>query len=107
MPQVVDKCYYIARNQGTCRHGGIIGIKVHVAMVGFCDKVYQSHATGRWFSTGFLVFSINKTDHHDITEKLLKVVLNTILHPLLASELSHGMDYKFIYSISFVIWLSF
>ena len=35
MPQVVDKCYYIARNQGTCRHGGIIGIKVHVAMVGF------------------------------------------------------------------------
>ena len=44
------------------------------------------HVTGRWFSTGFLVFSINKTDHHDITEKLLKVVLNTILHPLLASE---------------------
>jgi hypothetical protein len=34
-------------------------------------------------STGF---SINKTDHHDITEKLLKVALNTILHPLLASE---------------------
>jgi hypothetical protein len=41
---------------------------------------------GTDFCTGFLVFSINKTDHHDITEKLLKVVLNTILHPLLASE---------------------
>jgi hypothetical protein len=61
-----------------------------------CDKVsvmwqvgglsVTCHVTGRWFSTGFLVFSINKTDHHDITEKLLKVVLNTILHPLLASE---------------------
>jgi hypothetical protein len=66
-----------------------------------CDRsvVYQSHVmwqvgglsvtchvTGRWLSTGFLVFSINKTDHHDITEKLLRVVLNTILHPLLASE---------------------
>jgi hypothetical protein len=41
---------------------------------------------GQWFSTGFLVFSINKTDHHDITKKLLRVALNTILHPLLASE---------------------
>ena len=32
-------------------------------------------ATGRWFSP---VSSINKTDHHDITEILLKVSLNTI-----------------------------
>jgi hypothetical protein len=34
--------------------------------------------TGRWFSSGTLVSSINKTDHHDITEILLKVALNTI-----------------------------
>jgi len=32
----------------------------------------------RWFSLGTLVSSTNKTDPHDITEILLKVVLNTI-----------------------------
>ena len=31
-----------------------------------------------WFSLGTSVSSTNKTDHHDITEILLKVVLNTI-----------------------------
>ena len=31
-----------------------------------------------WFSLGTPVCSINKTDRHDITELLLKVVLNTI-----------------------------
>jgi hypothetical protein len=34
--------------------------------------------TGLWFSPGTPVSSTNKTDHHDITEILLKVVLNTI-----------------------------
>jgi protein involved in ribonucleotide reduction len=32
-----------------------------------------------WFSHGTLVSSINKTDCHNITEILLKVVLNTII----------------------------
>ena len=32
----------------------------------------------RWFSPGTPVSSTNKTDRHDITELLLKVVLNTI-----------------------------
>jgi hypothetical protein len=32
----------------------------------------------RWFSPGPPVSSTNKTDHHDITEILLKVALNTI-----------------------------
>ena len=32
---------------------------------------------GRWFSPGTTVSSTNKTDRHDITEILLKVVLNT------------------------------
>jgi hypothetical protein len=32
---------------------------------------------GRWFSPGTPVSSINKADHHDITELLLKVALNT------------------------------
>jgi hypothetical protein len=34
--------------------------------------------TGWWFSWGLPVSSTNKTDCHDITEILLKVVLNTI-----------------------------
>jgi hypothetical protein len=34
--------------------------------------------TGQWFSLGPPVSSTNKTDHHDITEILLKVALNTI-----------------------------
>ena len=37
--------------------------------------------TGRWFSHGTLVSSTNKTDHHDITEILLKVALKTITPP--------------------------
>jgi hypothetical protein len=44
-----------------------------------CLKVCQSLAAGLWFSPDTLVSSINKTDHHDITEILLKVVLKTIL----------------------------
>jgi hypothetical protein len=42
------------------------------------DKVCQWFATGRWFSSGTPVSPTNKTDHHDITEILLKVALNTI-----------------------------
>ena len=44
-----------------------------------CDKVNcQWLATGRWFSRGTLVFFTNKTDHHDIAEKMMTVALNTI-----------------------------
>ena len=43
-----------------------------------CDKVCQRLVTGPWFSLGTEVSSNNKTDHHDITEILLKVTLNTI-----------------------------
>ena len=39
--------------------------------------------TGRWFSPGTPVSSTNKTDHHEITEILLKVALNTINHTLI------------------------
>ena len=47
----------------------------------YVTKVCQWLTTGRWFSP---VSSTNKTDRHDITEILLKVVLNTIiLHPRL------------------------
>ena len=39
------------------------------------DKVYQLLAHGRWFT---LASSTTKTGRHNITEILLKVVLNTI-----------------------------
>jgi hypothetical protein len=44
-------------------------------------NVCQLLATGWQFSTGTLVSSSNKTDHHNITEILLKVALNTITQP--------------------------
>jgi hypothetical protein len=54
-------------------HGEVYSI-LHVR-----DKVYQLLAAlGQWFSPGTPVSSINKTDHHNITVILLKVVLNTI-----------------------------
>jgi hypothetical protein len=46
-----------------------------------CDKVCQWLAAGLWFSPCTLVSSTNKTDCHDITEILLKVMLNTINQP--------------------------
>jgi hypothetical protein len=51
------------------------------------DKVYfiwyvcQWLAAGQWFSLGTTVSDINKTDHHDIAEILLKVALNTMYQP--------------------------
>ena len=63
------------RHVATLRH-------INVLDATLCDNVCQLLATGRWFSTGNPVSSINKTDctchHHDITEILLKVALNTI-----------------------------
>jgi hypothetical protein len=38
----------------------------------------QRLPTGLWFSLGPPASSTNKTDHHDITEILLKVALNTL-----------------------------
>jgi hypothetical protein len=42
------------------------------------SPVCQWLATGWWFSLATPVFSTNKSGRHDITEILLKVVLNTI-----------------------------
>jgi hypothetical protein len=35
-----------------------------------------------WFSPGTPISSTNKTDRHDITEKLLQVALSSINHKL-------------------------
>jgi hypothetical protein len=45
----------------------------------FPTAYHSEPATGRWFSPGPPVSSINKTDRHDITEIVLKVALYTIL----------------------------
>jgi hypothetical protein len=41
-------------------------------IIDLIDKVCLWLVTGQWFSPGTLVSSTNKTDHHDITEILLK-----------------------------------
>ena len=42
-------------------------------------KFVNDFATCRWFSPGIPVSATNTTDHHHITEILLKVALNTII----------------------------
>ena len=44
-----------------------------------CHKVCQWLATGRWFSPGPPISSTNKTDGYNITEKMFKVALNTMI----------------------------
>ena len=53
-----------------------VRISIRARCTILCDKVCQWLLTGRWFSLGPLVSSTNETDHHDITEILLKVALN-------------------------------
>jgi len=59
-----------------------IQLKRDVLDTTLCDIVCQWLATGRWFSPGTPVSSRNKTDHHDITEILLKVALSTMNQPI-------------------------
>ena len=46
-----------------------------------CDLVCQWVATGQWFSSVPPVSSTNKADRHDLDVILLKVALNTVIHP--------------------------
>jgi len=55
-----------------------VRISIRAMCTTFCDTDFQWLATARWFSPGPPVSSNNKTDHHDITELLLKVVLKSI-----------------------------
>ena len=65
-----------------------VRILIRVRCTTLCDKVCQWLATGLWFSPGPPVSSTNKTDHHDITEILLKVALNTITLTLIQWNVS-------------------
>ena len=48
-----------------------------------CDQVCQLPVADRWFSPDTPISSTNKTDHHGITDILLKVALNTTTLTLL------------------------
>ena len=52
-----------------------VRISIRARSTILCDKVCQWLATGRCLSPGSPVSSTNKTDRHDITEILLKMVL--------------------------------
>jgi hypothetical protein len=58
-------------------HGKVYSIQHY--MIKFVSDL--SVVTGWWFSLGDLVSSTNKSDCHNITEILLKVVLITIIKP--------------------------
>jgi hypothetical protein len=68
-----------------------------------CDIVCQWLAKGQWFSSGPLVSSTNKTDHHDITEILLKVALNTInllfLHMCKQTQVTDKLYHIMLYQV--------
>ena len=55
-----------------------VRISIRARCTTLCDKVWQWLATCQWFFPGPPVSSTNKTDCHDITEILLKRVVNTI-----------------------------
>jgi predicted Rdx family selenoprotein len=86
LSQVSDKLYHITELQISCVFAFFTlwkQVKTHVLSD---QSVHITHTyccchwlvTGRWFSQGPPVSSTNKTDHHDITEILLNVALNTI-----------------------------
>ena len=62
-----------------------------------CDKICQCLATGQRFSPDPPVSSKNKTDRHDITEILLKVVLNTIKQTNKPTNLSLNINFYYFY----------
>ena len=49
----------------------------YIPYISLWDKICQWSLACRWFSPSSLIFSTNKTDSHDITEILLKVVFNS------------------------------
>ena len=68
-----------------------VRISIRARCTTLSDKVCQWLATGQWFSPGPSVSSTNKTDNHDKTEILLKVVLNTINpNPIHKGKILHG-----------------
>ena len=76
-----------------------VRISIRARCTTLCDKVYQWLATGQWFSLGTSVSSTNKTDHHDITEILLKVMLNIINYPNLIFSTDRTVWYVLFFKL--------
>ena len=73
--------------------------KVYITLY---DTVCQWLVAGLWFSP---VFSTNKTDWHDITEILLKMVLNTIIHWFFLVDVDRPSLQPFVRNIwVYAIW---
>jgi hypothetical protein len=56
----------------------VVSLNPTQAIQHYVIKFVSDYSTGRWFSPGTPFSSTNKTDRHDITEILLKMVFNTI-----------------------------
>ena len=69
----------------------------------YATNVSQWLVTGRWFSLSTPISSTNKTDCHNITEILLKVVLNTIT-PLICMRLKQRVLIHLTYNIYYTYW---
>ena len=69
-----------------------------------CDTVCQWLTAGRWFFPGTPVSHNNKTDHHDITEILLKVALNICMILLYCPSLLSNISIVFstLYYLEYV-----
>jgi hypothetical protein len=81
-----------------------VGGFLQVLYTTLCDKVCQWLVAGRWFSPGTQVSSTNTTDHLDITEILLKVVLYTItLPPLIIIAFCH---YLYLQIDQIKLWIT-
>jgi len=59
---------------------------------------------GLWFSPVTLVSSTNKTDHHSITEILLKVALNTITLTPNPMKISLSNKYSVLVKVNIYIF---
>ena len=66
---------------------------------------------GRWFLPGSPISSTNKTDHHSISEIMLKVALNTLSLTLLRSHFNVltlvliAKERSFEHNVSFLFWI--
>jgi len=58
----------------------------------------------QWFSPDAPVSSTNKTDHHDITEILLKVVLKDWVLVATYEALSHKIQVMISHNFTFLTW---
>ena len=75
-----SRIYFYLYNQSLSllKFGFRIPFMTRCTWCNICNKVCQWLVTGRYFSPDTPVPSTNKTDDHDKTENLLKVVLSTL-----------------------------